>query len=92
MWTALKITGAVLIALASLVIVLLGLAAAKGFFTTKGLIIDLPAKGRVFPASLASVLALVLTLALLGSVMLVAARRTHRRQIPTPPGRPSTLR
>jgi hypothetical protein len=72
----LKILGILLMAIATLFLALLGLAAAKGFFTIKyGLIVDLPARGRVVPVSATAVFAVVLSIATLGIVMFVAGKR-----------------
>jgi hypothetical protein len=58
----------------SLLAVLL-VAAAKGFLTARGLIVDLPAQGRIFRLPLPAIFAIVLCIAILGVVMFFAGKR-----------------
>jgi hypothetical protein len=71
MYTFLKIAGTALIVIAAVIVALLGLAASKGFFTPRGLVLDLPAQGRVMPLSAVTVVAVVLSILVLGIVLLV---------------------
>ncbi len=70
-----KTLGIFLIVLAAFLLTVLAVAAAKGFLTARGLIVDLPAQGRVYPLPAVAAFAIVLSIAILGIVMFIVGKR-----------------
>jgi uncharacterized BrkB/YihY/UPF0761 family membrane protein len=84
MHTTFRILGTLLIALGALIATLLAWAASKGFFTAKGLILDLPRQGRVTPVSVGTIVMVVLSIVILGLVFLFVGKRPPRKNTAVP--------
>jgi hypothetical protein len=82
--TLLRISGILLIVIALLIVTFLGWAALKGFFTAKGLHVDLPAQGRVVPLSVGTLVVIILSIVILGVVMLMLGKRPPQKNITMP--------
>ena len=79
MYTVFKVAGILLVAFAALIVTLLGWAAFKGLLTSRGLILDLPMRGRVLPVSIETLIIVVLSIVILGVALLVVGKRLPRK-------------
>ncbi|HXN50885.1 MAG TPA: hypothetical protein VN943_03035 [Candidatus Acidoferrum sp.] len=81
MHTVLKVLGILFLGLATSLGALLVWLATKGLLTTKGLILDLPAQGRIFPVSVGALITIVLLIVILGLVTLTLGKRTPTNEV-----------
>jgi len=74
--TVLKVLGVLVLVFATGFVTFLGWLATKGLVTAKGMILDLPAQGRITPIPIGMLLSIVLFMLILGVVLLKLGKRT----------------